>query len=257
MIIGINGYAGSGKDTVGTIIQYLTSDAYKEGRSYEKYLERSTNPVAFGMIYQHTWEIKKWAGKLKEIASILTNIPINKFEDQDFKKTELSSEWDIIEETMPCGCDRFMDWYHKDGKCANCDEPTQITRTPMTIRELLQRLGTDAMRVGLHTNTWVNALMSEYVMNKEHFNDIANGREVGDGYPKWIITDTRFPNEAQAIKDKGGILIRVNRKGVNPINNHPSEVGIDNWDFDHIIDNNGSINELIESVKLILNNYGK
>ena len=92
-IIALSGYSGVGKDEVGTIIQYLTSEAYKEGRSYEKYLERSTNPVAFGMIYNHTWEIKKWAGKLKQIASILTNIPINKFEDQEFKKTKLGLEW--------------------------------------------------------------------------------------------------------------------------------------------------------------------
>ena len=31
-------------------------------------------------------------------------------------------------------------------------------------------------------------------------------------YPNWIITDVRFPNEADAIKGRGGIIIRVNRK---------------------------------------------
>lgn len=233
MIIGINGYSGSGKDTIGTIIQYLTSEAYKEGRSYEKYLERSTNPIAFGMIYSHTWEIKKWAGKMKQIASILTNIPINKFEDQEFKKTNLPSEWNYD--------------IHGQGEWIELE---------MSVREFLQRLGTDAMRHGLHTNTWVNALMSEYVMDKEYFNDIANGREIGDGYPNWIITDTRFTNEADAIKEKGGKLIRVHRKGVNPINNHPSETGLDNYEFDAIIYNNGSIEELIESVKVIMQSMG-
>lgn len=228
MIIGINGYSGSGKDTIGTIIQYLTSEAYKEGRSYERYLERSTNPVAFGMIYNHSWEIKKWAGKMKQIASILTNIPISKFEDQEFKKNNLPPEWNYD--------------VHGQGEWIELE---------MTVREFLQRLGTDAMRHGLHTNTWVNALMSEYVMDTEHFNDIANGREVGDGYPKWIITDTRFPNEAQAIKDKGGILIRVNRNGIKPINNHPSEVALDNYTFDYTIENNGTIDELIEIINCL------
>jgi hypothetical protein len=33
----------------------------------------------------------------------------------------------------------------------------------MTYREFLQRLGTEAMRDGLHTNVWVNALFSDYV----------------------------------------------------------------------------------------------
>ena len=190
MIIALNGYAGSGKDEIGKIIQYLKTPTYVD---YDKYRYIHN-------FYKTDWEIKKWAGKLKQIASLLTYIEITKFEDQEFKKSTLGSEWD-----------------------------------DMTIREFLQKLGTDGLRNGLHPNVWVNALMSEY--NKKS---------------KWIITDTRFPNEAQAVKDKGGIMIRVNRNGVKPANSHPSEVGLDNWDFDHIIENNGSIEDLIESVKKIL-----
>ena len=121
----------------------------------------------------------------------------------------------------------------------------------MTVREFLQKLGTDALRSGLHDNTWVNALMSEYTPIAENWD--SDGNTTVESYPNWIITDTRFPNEAQAIKDKGGKIIRINRKGVKPINNHPSEVGLDNWDFDAIIYNNGSIDELIESVKVVMN----
>ncbi len=67
MIIGINGYAGSGKDTVGTILQQIDKDSH--------------------------WEIKKWAGKLKQVAELLTGIPVEKFEDQEFKKTNLGKQW--------------------------------------------------------------------------------------------------------------------------------------------------------------------
>lgn len=59
-IIGVSGYSGSGKDTVGKIIQKLCPKS--------------------------NWQIKKFAGKLKEIASLLTGIPALKFEDQEFKK---------------------------------------------------------------------------------------------------------------------------------------------------------------------------
>ena len=78
MIIGINGYAGSGKDTVGTIIQYLK--AKPVNTSLEDVLD-------FPLTHQwwledmSTWEIKKWAGKLKSIASMLTGIDKSKFED--------------------------------------------------------------------------------------------------------------------------------------------------------------------------------
>ena len=60
MILSISGRKGSGKDTVGHIIQYLT--AYGEYSSLENFMERS--PITGGT----PWEIKKFAGKLKEIA---------------------------------------------------------------------------------------------------------------------------------------------------------------------------------------------
>jgi hypothetical protein len=71
-------------------------------------------------------------------------------------------------------------------------------------------------------------------------------------YPNWIITDTRFPNEADAIKNAGGILIRVERPGVKPINDHPSEVGLDHWTFDYVINNDGDLESLSNKVKDIL-----
>jgi hypothetical protein len=75
-------------------------------------------------------------------------------------------------------------------------------------------------------------------------------------YPSWLITDMRFPNELKAIKDKGGISIRVNRHNhpndINPNTEHPSETALDNEEFDYVIDNNGTIEELIEKVKVVL-----
>lgn len=207
MIIGINGYAGSGKDTVGIIIQYLTCpnlggisieevcDNYEEN---EWWLEERSG-----------WEIRKYAGKLKDIAAHLLGIDVEEFENQDFKKTVLDPMW----------------W-------TPCDEGYQ----PMTVREFLQKLGTDALRKGLHENVWVNALMADY----------------DEDQSDWIITDTRFPNEAKAIKEKGGVLIRIERPGVKPINNHPSETSLDNWDFDYKIANVSDLFALKQSVSNIL-----
>jgi len=214
-IIGVFGYAGSGKDTVGKLIQYNMS---RSRIPIEELIEDYSNNE-WWMEEQSGWEIKKWAGKLKYIASIITGIPVEKFEDQEFKKTNLGPEWG------------------------------------MTVRDLLQILGTEAMRDGLHKNVWVNALMADYKIHSEHFNDIANGRETGDGYPNWIITDTRFPNEAQAIKDKGGMVIKVDRPGVGPVNGHPSEDALKDYNFDYVIHNDGSINDLDNKVIEFINNY--
>lgn len=227
MIIGINGYAGSGKDTAGALIQYIVGNVGKSNleaitdnyEEHEWWLEESSG-----------WEIKKWAGKLKTIASILTGIPKEKFEDQEFKKTYLHPEWNKPYAYIPPGDDRPV----------NKEEAVK-----MSVREFLQRLGTDGLREGLHPNTWVNALMSDYI----GMYDLDTDRTV---WPNWIITDTRFPNEAQAIKDADGIVIRIDRPGVTAINAHPSETGLDNWDFDYRINNNGDRFALMQQLYEIL-----
>ncbi len=86
-----------------------------------------------------------------------------------------------------------------------------------------QVLGTDALRNGLHENTWVNALMAEYKSGP--FCPDAPAED-DTKLPDWIITDTRFPNEAQAIKNAGGIVNRVDRSGIKDIYAHPSETGL-------------------------------
>ena len=115
----------------------------------------------------------------------------------------------------------------------------------MSVRELLQRLGTEAMRDGLHENVWVNALMCDY-----------KGPKMSEYNPSnWIITDMRFPNEMEAVVERKGITIRVNRNNGTraiDINPHPSETSLDDAEFNYTIENDGSIDDLIEKVRQIL-----
>jgi hypothetical protein len=239
MIIGINGYIGSGKDTVGKIIQYLECKTKYSG-------EPDFHWDGMFKDIHTSWRIKKFAGKLKEIASIMTGIPIEKFEDQEFKKTYLGEEWSTL-------------IYEGDNGYFNSD--AIVGKERMTVREFLQKLGTEAIRVGLHTNAWVNALFADYRAIQYH----DGGRFYDKGeYPNWIITDTRFPNEAQAIKNRGGIVVRVNRSMMggqggtladSHMNIHPSETSLDNWNFDYVLENDGSIEELIPRVKEMLEKF--
>jgi len=234
MIIGINGYSGSGKDTVGTIIQYLQADT---NIPLKGVLNKTPHHI-WWLEDRSGWEIKKWAGKLKDIASILTGIPVESFEDQEFKTNLLGPEWGTVTSNPLNAIPVFSD--------------IQFNHL-ISVREFLQRLGTDAIRDGLHTNAWVNALMADYKKELSECGTSKKGTVVKcSKYPNWIITDTRFPNEAQAIKDKGGIVIRVDRPGVKPINDHPSETGLDKWDFDYKIANVSDIKALSLSVRIIL-----
>lgn len=259
-IIGVSGYSGSGKDTIGIIIQYL--QCRNTGKLSLEELIKNYLQHAWWLEEQSGWEIKKWAGKLKTIASLLTGIPVEKFEDQEFKKTYLGPEWNywtisIIDNSkllMQHGrftskeeAEKFIPYLKQTYGEFRMDYTVSMQQ--MTVRQFLQEIGTDGLRNGLHVNTWVNALFADY--KEDYIGTGSEGEDIYD-YPNWVITDTRFENEAQAIKDKGGIIIRVNRPGIEAINAHPSETGLDNWNFDHIITNDGTLGTLTMRVHNVL-----
>ena len=66
-----------------------------------------------------------------------------------------------------------------------------------------------------------------------------------------VITDVRFPNEADAIRQEGGMLIRIDRSDVPRID-HPTENALDDYEFDHVVDNSGSKTELCAAVRAVV-----
>lgn len=214
MIIGLSGYIGSGKDTVAQMI--IDSMGSYEAR----------DDMGAGSVWRwHNgpWVNKKFAAKLKQVASLLTGIPIENFENQEFKKTYLPSKWSWIERHYSADGVDVVELEHR-----------------MTVREFLQKLGTEAMRENLHENVWVNALFADY------------GKR-----DNWIVSDVRFPNEAQAVKNFGGVLIRIERnlpdipyKRLEQL--HPSETSLDEWEFDYRIFNNGTLEDLRKVVESLL-----
>jgi hypothetical protein len=105
----------------------------------------------------------------------------------------------------------------------------------LTYRELLQKVGTESFRDVIDPDIWVKALFAEY-----------NNRN-------WIITDVRFPNEADEIRRRGGVLVRIKRdsKG-SDFDQHTSETALNDYQCDAFIDNNGTLEELKTNAKLLL-----
>lgn len=234
-LIGISGRIGSGKDTVAQIIQVLNSVNIKDSSVAHLLEYYETTPL------KSSWTVKKFAGKLKEVASMLTNIPVHKFEDQEFKKTLLGPEWDsygILRKDTTRQIDIQPEPHSEDSVWLKNADNTEI-HNQMTVREFLQKLGTEAMRVGLHQNVWVNALFSEFKPN----------------ISQWLVTDVRFPNEAEAVKKHHGIMLRINR-GEAPANAHVSETSLDDYAFDYVIDNNGTMEDLVTKVREFCQKYG-
>ena len=130
---------------------------------------------------------------------------------------------------------------------------------PITPRWVLQYWGTEVVRRSFHDDTWIASLENKL-------------RKTTDDV---VISDCRFPNEIRAIKQAGGIVIRVHR-GPEPdwyrfaemvnrgpernlewsfaktqldkFNIHASETAWIGTDFDAVVDNNSSMDHLYSQI---------
>ena len=67
-----------------------------------------------------------------------------------------------------------------------------------------------------------------------------------------IISDCRFKNEAEAIKARGGKIIRVVRSGIATTDDHKSELEIGEVEQDFTLYNNGTMGQLTQNVLMII-----
>jgi hypothetical protein len=114
----------------------------------------------------------------------------------------------------------------------------QAKRTSAELRMLLQRMGTEAGREIFGENIWVNKTLGGLDPSKNY-----------------IITDVRYQNEADAIRDLDGQVWRVKRPGTGPVNKHKSEVDLDDYNFDFTIKNDGdleNLKHLIDKMMLVV-----
>jgi hypothetical protein len=119
----------------------------------------------------------------------------------------------------------------------------------LTPRFVLQQWGTEVCRKTFHDDIWIASLENKL-------------RKCEDDV---VISDCRFPNEMTAIRNAGGRVIRI-RRGSDPLwfdmarktpdlikefypDVHASEYSWASTDFDLIIDNEGSIEDLYTELK--------
>ena len=263
MIIGISGRKGYGKDTVAKIIQGF--DIWKKNLTLQTEYPLSNvfvrdyvlNRVS---IYVSSWQVKKFASTLKEIVSILTGFKVEDLEKEAIKNSNLFLSYKLLNKkantfevfaSMEDLVERlnhlrtvYLDVYSAE-EVNDLFVQETISVTP---RLLLEIIGTDIVRT-INPDIWVTSLMNDYI---SYADAISGTSEIKKLYPNWCITDVRFLNEVKAIKEKDGIIIRINRE-TNYVSNHSSEIALDDYeDFDYTIDNNNCIDCLIEKVKEIL-----
>ncbi len=255
-IIGISGRKQSGKNTTANILHGIVLKKYGMIKDYniggdgelmvlttnadgdEGWGEFDTtrNDPAFVEYAEHSmWphvKLYSFANTLKQICVELFDIPHECAWGTDEQKNQIQEHllWEnmpkainskMMKKILPIDARKGWDW--KEG--------------PMTAREFMQFFGTDIMRK-IHGPIWINSCLKKIQREQSQLA---------------IVADVRFPNEAVAIEEAGGVLARMTRKVFE--DNHSSEIALDNYKFKHFLDNQSeSIDSLMVKVKSFYHN---
>jgi dephospho-CoA kinase len=128
-----------------------------------------------------------------------------------------------------------------------------IPREPKPI-EQLQKYG-QAMRA-IYNNVWVDKAMAHIQKRTQEL------AQAGLSVPTFVFTDVRQPNEYQAVREAGFIVVRVEapeelrikrmielgEKVTKEILNAETEQYIDTYDVDYVICNDGTREDLVKEV---------
>jgi hypothetical protein len=119
-------------------------------------------------------------------------------------------------------------------------------------REILQTVGTDLFRnefgkylKNMKPNIWMKSL------EKKINNIVQEYKENKLGKPKIVITDVRFENELEFIRNYNGKIIKVVRDSIelNQYSLHESETFIQKLKTDFTINNNSTLQNLYNHVE--------
>lgn len=217
-IIVISGLKNSGKDTVADMLQYCLS-VPEPFRKYWMYRH-------YRYAFNSTYEKVAFADSLKDTLSVLFGIPIEKFYERDFKEhfyikgLEITNSPDnVLDESS------FIEMLSK--------KDFSFLKTHfITIRQLLQCFGTEIVR-----DLFGDAFWAERAMKHT--------------FDKMIITDLRFKVELEAVRKRNGLVLYIDNPNCTP-EQHASESEVlemkNNHDFDFIIENNGTLEDLFNKI---------
>ena len=107
----------------------------------------------------------------------------------------------------------------------------------VTPRQMMQTVGTEWGRQMVHPDLWVRSLM-----HRVH--------KTGG-----IISDVRFSNEAEAIRERGGVVLQVERPGTGQGDSHLSETPLPAELVDEVIRNDSLPGNMIADAVFALHNH--
>jgi len=236
LILGISGRKQSGKSTIGNFILslYLAKLGYCEKIYMDEDGQLLISDILGDTRYEGVFDIRKLADTYNDPRFIQAMNKLN-------SKVKIYNFADILKTDI---CINMLGLTYDQcyGTDDNKNEMTNIVWNDkkLSARDVMQVVGTDIFRK-LDTNVWVRSTINKIIRDKP---DLA------------VITDCRFPNEVDSIKQSGGKVIRLTR---NPFqSDHLSETVLDkdNYDwsnFDYVVENsNVSLLDQFTQIKKLL-----
>lgn len=102
-------------------------------------------------------------------------------------------------------------------------------------RQLMQTLGTEWGRNTVNNDIW-RIIAARKI------------EQITDSFDHAVVTDVRFENEAEMIRSLGGSVWHIVRGSIPSVSAHASEQGIDVRNNDVVVYNNGTLEDLFDSV---------
>lgn len=248
LFIGLNGYAGSGKDTLAKALKLMLDiefdnfDAFlayyneHEGYGIKHDFKYATSSIDKKNISKERCMCIAFADQLKKICSDMFGIPVERFYynkgnsfvciNKDFEYTEEEPTGHLID---------AEEYYYNNDEISSSDE-----RYYMSLREILVYVGTYLIQQNINKLTFVNTVN----------NTIEHIKDVNENLSYVICTDVRFQHEFDYIKKKHGIMINIVRDDVEQLDN-VAEHNFDDTDeteFDYVIENNSTYEDMFKQM---------
>lgn len=208
------------------MVRFITLAGQKQvGKDTSANLIKEIIVFEKGLYDQHV-HIVHFADALKKACHFIFGIALEDMETEEGKRKLTMVRWPQCTNVVTAQMNKF--WLPNLGG------------KNMTVREVLQFVGTDLFRNQLDPDIWLNS-----VFNKEYEeNEIV------------IIADARFPNEAEMGRERG-ILIGINRETGLKSDGHKSETALDDYnDYHRIVSNDDTFHNLKVHLEIILRSEG-
>ena len=241
LYIGLNGLAGSGKDTVAKILNIILKESWSSYEMAKTYYDNFyTKPNASASYYEKIKEKNSsiiclaFADQLKRICADIFGIPLKCFYfnkstawiciNKDFQYTEIRPEENVV------SCEEY---YYNLDQYKNSDR-----KYWMSLRDILVYIGTYVLQADLNKKVFINTIE----------NQIKNNLLNNDNLKYVILTDVRFIHELDYIRKNNGIMINIIRDHIKQLPNI-AEHELDEEDsYDFTIYNDGTQEDLFKKV---------